>query len=150
MADEERRWVEWFADGSPGAAVMAMEYGFFAWQRALDPLINVLERGGYPLELGEVMGALADGFAEEWVKRHDNASKEAANKDATRYLITLLAGIARERLGEAIARGESGESWMRLIDQLVVTERLIDGNVSLKMALEDLAVQWGAAMPISR
>src|SRR5436190_8510409 len=56
-------WIEHFAEGSPGAAQLAIEYGFFQWQQTLQPMLAELERGQFPTAMGETLAALIDEFA---------------------------------------------------------------------------------------
>ena len=84
-------WIEHFADGSPGAAQLAIEYGFFEWQKSLNPMLAELERGKFPVAMGETLAVLIDAFAVAWVKSHKNASKDSANKDGAKHMFSLLA-----------------------------------------------------------
>ena len=93
--------------------------------------------------MGAMLGELADTFAQAWVKNHKNASKDAANKDATRHLFSLLAAHARRHLG---AVNDDAERWMAAIDLLADAERQLDSNVNMKLVLESLSVQWNQAL----
>lgn len=151
VSARELEWIRAYAEGSPGQAALAAEYKLFEWQERLAPLLDSLERGRPVMELGSVLGELADGFAAQWVKSHANASKEAANRDAAGKLLALLASEARRRAAEAIATSprmapagaHPAERWFEIIDAIAFTEREIDANVNMKLALESLAVQWG-------
>ncbi len=137
-------WVEQFAEGSPGVAKLAIEYGFYQWQQALEPMLMDLQRGKFPVALGETMAELVDAFAAAWVKAHGEktTSKDAANKDGARHLFTLLASYARRQLAAACATDPTDSPWLRAIDLLREAERELDSNVSNKLLLENLAVQW--------
>jgi DNA polymerase-3 subunit delta' len=135
-------WILGFAAGSPGMALLAIEYGFHDWHRALSPMIDRLLRGDYPADMGETLAALTGDFAERWVKSHRNASKDAANKDGMRHLMNVLACEVRSRLAAAAQRGDDAESLLRAVELMQQTERMIETNVNMKLALENLVVQW--------
>jgi DNA polymerase-3 subunit delta' len=139
----ERDWIVSFADGSPGTAVLAAEYGFHAWQEALAPMLAQLERGEYPGGLGEQLAQCIEDFAVAWVKAHKNASKDAANKDGLRHILGFLAAHARRRLSGA--DGDDARHWASVIDLIRAAEMQAAANVNLKHALENLVVQWLAA-----
>ena len=138
----ERVWIEQFADGSPGQAKIAAEFGFYQWQLALDPMIGHLERGVYPAEMGKLMTQLVKDFSDAWVKKRKNASKDAANKDGARHLLGILASYARRRLHESIQDDEAAYSFADLIDLIRETELQIETNVNQRHALDNLVVQW--------
>jgi DNA polymerase-3 subunit delta' len=143
VGKDELEWIRNFADGSPGQAQLAAEYKLYEWQLILEPLVHALDRGQPATELGATLGELVERFAQAWVKAHANASKEAANRDGTAKLLFLLASMARRRAADAVAKGTQSEPWLQLIDAIAFTEREIDANVNMKLALESLAVQWG-------
>ena len=139
--DEQRSWIERYSEGSPGRAELAVRYGFHRWRTALAPLLRELENDRFPLEMGQTMAGLVEEFAVAWVKEHDNASKDAANKDGARHLLSMLAAYARRRLAET-AGGDDPQPWLRTIDLLRAAERQLNTNVNLKLLLENLVVQW--------
>ena len=134
-------WILEFAAGSPGMALLAIEYGFHDWHRALAPMIDRVVRHEYPVELGETLAALTGDFAERWVKSHRNASKDAANKDGMRHVMNVLACEVRSRLRQS-QDGADAEPLLRAIDLLQQTERMIESNVNIKLALENFVAQW--------
>ena len=143
MSASEQVWALEFAEGSPGVAVVAMEYDFAEWQAKLDPMLADLWRGKFPVQMGATLGELADAFAKAWVANHKNASKDAANKDATRHLFALLAAHARKQLA---ALNDDVERWAVAIDLLAEAERQLDSNVNMKLLLDNLTVQWNQAL----
>ena len=144
LTPDTSAWIMQFAEGSPGLAQLAVEYGFFAWHKALAPLLAELDRGKFPVAMGETMGALVEGFSQAWVKTHGvkSTSKDAANKDGARHMFSMLASHARSRLAQSAAGGEDARIWMARIDSLRDAERELESNVNLKLLLENLAVQW--------
>jgi DNA polymerase-3 subunit delta' len=135
-------WIELFADGSPGAALLAMQYDFALWQKTLDPMLAELDRGRFPDAMGETLGKLADEFAVAWVKAHKNASKDAANKDGARHVMAILATHVRNRLAQSVTNHGNSEHWGEAIDLIRECERQIESNVNQKQALENLVAQW--------
>ncbi len=137
----ERQWIERFAAGSPGKALLAVRTGLYAWSSALEPLLREADAGKFPLALGGTMAKLVGGWAEQWVADHKNASKEAANHAAVRHLATLLSDRYRVRMRESMAKGDAatGERCARSIDRIVDAERHVATNVNMAMALEALA-----------
>lgn len=146
----EREWIERFADGAPGQAKTAAEFGFSQWQHTLDPMIGHLERGGYPAEMGKLMAQLVKDFSEAWVKSRKNASKDAANKDGARHLLAILAAYARRRLHESANNDEAASSCADLIDLVREAERQLETNVNLRHVMDNLVVQWAdlGAIPV--
>jgi hypothetical protein len=144
LGQGERTWIEPFCHGSPGLAHVAARYGFHQWQRTLDPMLRELDQGRFPAEMGQTLAQFIEDFAVAWVKDpdHPNASKDAANKDGARHVLTLLAGHARCRLAERIQQGADADPWPDVIDLISGAERQLATNVNLKLVLENLAVQW--------
>lgn len=105
-------------------------------------MIKELERGVYPAAMGETMAEIIEQFAVNWVKTHENASKDAANKDAARHMLSIIAGYARARLAQAAAKGYDPDRWTDLIELIRETERRMYANVNMKLLLENLVVQW--------
>ncbi|HRP62428.1 MAG TPA: AAA family ATPase [Phycisphaerales bacterium] len=133
---EELEWIIRFADGSPGVALIAAEYGFASWDRTLAPMLTEIDRGRFPVAMGETLAALVEEFAVAWVKKHDNASKDAANKDGLRHVLSLLATHARRNLLQDPYRASA------MIDAIRETESQAAANVNLKMVLENLSSRW--------
>ena len=143
LDDVARDWVLRFADGSPGAAQLAAEYDFFGWWTQLAPMVGQLWSGGFPTELGATLGERVETFATTWVKRHDNASKDAANKHGVNILLEMLSFSARDRLVEG---GETARRAVAVIECVRDAERSLHANVNMKQVLEDLVGQWSAAV----
>jgi DNA polymerase-3 subunit delta' len=145
----QRAWITRFCQGSPGLAELAARYGFYRWQLALDPMLRELDEGRFPAEMGQTLAAQVEEFALAWVKAHRNASKDAANKDGARCVLSMLAAHARRHLTDQVAAGRDPRPWPRVIDLIAEAEDLMAGNVNLKLALENLVVQWAqVALPV--
>jgi len=151
---QRRPWVIAFARGSIGRAELAVEYGLDEWVRQTDPLLERLSaRRGGGAELGPMLAKFADDFAAEWVKRHTNASKDAANKAAVRHVLGILGAACRRRIGELADGLDPGDPdaaeqrlrpWLRGTALLRDAEAELVSNVSPALLLDNLAVQWAA------
>jgi DNA polymerase-3 subunit delta' len=144
LDDMHRRWLLQFADGAPGMAERAIEHDMFSWMGRLDPMLKMLERGAFPVDMGAVLAELVDGYAAAWVGRNENASKDVANKDGVGLVLSLLSSHARTKLKAATGEGNSdaGARWAQVIERLRDAEREIYANVNMKQVMEDLAAQW--------
>lgn len=145
--EDERAWIMRNCQGSPGLAMLATKYGFAHWQRELDPMLAELASGRFPAEMGQTLAQLVEDFAKAWVDNHENASKDAANRDGLRHLLSLLAAHARNAL-RAACEGEGDgdyDHWLQVIDEIRNAERQGEANVNLKQVLENLVVQWAQA-----
>lgn len=142
------KWSQAFSEGSPGVALLAMEYGFHDWFKALEPMLQELDRGVFPASMGELLGTIVEEFAVAWVKRHGEkeTSKDAANKDGARHVLSLLGAHARQRLANTVGNEDTAERWATAIDLLRECERQIESNVNQKLAMDNLAAQWTAAI----
>ncbi|MCH8822111.1 MAG: DNA polymerase III subunit [Planctomycetes bacterium] len=140
----QRKWIEHFSDGSPGIAQLASENEFYNWQITLNPMLGELDDGRYPSQMGQTLAELVETFAKSWVDKHDNASKDAANKDGVRHLLNLLAAHSRKRLGECADRSDDCEYWLNVIDLLRNAEQQLYSNVNIKLLLENLVAQWAS------
>jgi hypothetical protein len=92
------------------------------------------------------LAELVGDFAERVVKENPKASKEAANRQGTRYLLLTLAARLRGAMTDAAARGDAlalalAAQRVELISRL---ESEVRANVNLKHALANLVAQWGA------
>ncbi len=139
---EQAEWLLSYAGGSPGALLEAMRDNLFEWHSAIDPRLSTLERGGAAPDLGPTMAKLVDQWAEAFVKRDANASKEAANHGAMDVLIHMLS--ERARAGLRTGKPSVGP-WLAVLDRLRDAERQAASNVNVGLLLGNLAAQWGAS-----
>ncbi|TVR99844.1 MAG: AAA family ATPase [Phycisphaerales bacterium] len=131
-------WLEAMAGGSPGAVIEATEAGLDAWDSKLRPLLEEAASGGPAIALPSQMAALTDAFAKKAVEEADNASKEAANREAVRLMLGYVASWARLKL-----RGERAdpERWASFIDAIAESESLIASNVRILNVMEFLVAR---------
>ncbi len=142
--ESQRKWIEHFSDGSPGIAQLASENRFYEWQVTLNPMLGELDDGRYPAQMGQTLGELVETFAKSWVDKHDNASKDAANKDGVRHLLNLLAAHARKRLGSCAQQSQDCDHWLGVIDLIRDAEQQMNSKVNVKLLLENLVAQWAS------
>lgn len=147
LSGPDRQWILSFAEGSPGIALLAARYGFHHWHARLKPMLDQLDRGEFPVGLGETLAELVEEFAQQWVKSNDNASKDAANKDGARHVFALLSSHARQRLRTLLQRGEPAATALHAIEVLSQAEHQLERNVNPKLLLENLVVQWAHGEP---
>ena len=142
VAPADRAFVDAFAAGSPGMAVLAAQHGIAAWDRELGPHFAAVESGRFPPGLAERLAEIADGFAKSIVDEDENASKDAANRLAVR-LLAQLAGM-RVRRGLAAAGEDPAElaRWLGASEALGEFERMVRSNANLKLAFANLVAQW--------
>jgi hypothetical protein len=143
-AGEARRWLAQFAEGSPGRAMLAIESGLLEWEREIGSRFDDLASGRGGAGFPEAMADLVKGFSESQVKRDPKASKEAANRLASRILLSILGARVRRRLVESADAGDldATDRWTDWIDRLDLADRHLDANVSLLHALADLVAGW--------
>ncbi len=155
LDDPARQWVTRFADGSLGRAQLALNRGLTAWADALLPALEQLASGRAVPELGEQAAEQVDKFAEQWVKDHANASKEAANKLGAALLASLLTVEARHRLAQTAQRVPAGDPlagdaalspWLGVIEATQAFGQRLGSNVNLKLAAAGLAADLAAAL----
>ena len=139
-------WIERYAEGSPGAALLAAKHGVHEWARELGGALRDLSRGRFVGGLGERMAELIAGCAERVVKENDRASKEAANRLGTRLLLGVLGQEVRDGIAAAVARGrpDEAERWGEVADVLVETDEQIRRNLNIKQVLALLVARWTA------
>ncbi len=144
IGQEQRDWLIRFADGAPGRFELAQTMGLFAWKRELAPRLDAADHGSFDPDLGKTMSDLVESYAQAWVDAHENASKDAANKDGARQLFALLAHRAQETL-RAAKDDAIAHRALATIDAIGEAERNIDSNVNMKFAFEDLAARLARA-----
>ena len=142
FAAEDRAFAEAFAEGSPGMAARAADHGIAAWQRELWPLLAQLESGEFTASVGDRMAEIAEEFARGIVDADENASKDAANRQAVRLLARLLGLRVRQSLARAGDDPAELARWLGASEVLAEFERHVRSNVNLKHAFANLVAQW--------
>jgi len=150
LDDAELGWLGTFAAGSIGRAKIAIEYDLLSWYRLVREGFAAMAKGQYPFELGIEFHEATNAFAEAWVKAHDNASKEAANRRATDYLLTLITQQARLALHatagkvsaeHAAARDQAERQlhpWLHVFEAAETCSAELASNVNMRIAMDHL------------
>ena len=144
---DQRSWLVEFAGGSLGQAKLAVSYDLFQWSTVVLPAIDRGLQGEYPIDLGEQMAEMINGFAKQWVDNHDGASKEAANRLAAGLMWQIIGQHARHRIHESAAEVEPEnlghaesifEPWLCVIDALSAAQQELSRNVNMGLVTEHL------------
>ncbi len=149
---EARTWVERYAEGSPGAAVVAVRHEVHLWAKELAPDLEAISRGRFVAGLGDRMAERIASCAEAVVKENDRASKEAANRLGTRLLFGVLGQHVRDGIASAVAAGDLdvAERWGTIADVLVEADEQVRRSLNLKQVLALLVARWVATWEVRR
>jgi len=140
-------WLLRCADGSPGAAERAVRFDLSSWQNQLDPMLDMLRLGEFPIEMPALLTTLVETYAKQWAREQANASRDVAQKEGNMLVLRILSAEARQALRCRCAAGEDPTRNLEVIDLLRDAERQLAGNVNWKLVLENLIVQWAAPGP---
>lgn len=138
---EHARLLLRFAQGSPGAARLALDNDLLSWQSAIGPMLDQLWESRFPAELGPTMERLIKDRAEAAVKAAPDASKDAANKFWARMMLGYVAEDVRRRLRAAPADAGIAARALAMTDAIQLAEGFLGSNVNLTLLLENLAAQ---------
>lgn len=147
LSTAARDWMLRFSAGSPGTFVLAMRGGLHEWHLRLEPLLAQLEQGRFPPNIGSVMAELVKEWSEAWVKTHENASKEAANKAGSDWIFRLLSEHFRSRLRDSVDSIRPGleSPFLVTIDLIQQAEQRVDANVNSIFVFDALAADIAGA-----
>lgn len=146
-ADEEKFLLE-FASGSPGAFSQAYERGIYVWWKQLGSLLVAAEKGQFGIDLGPAFAKLVDDLAEKLVSEGDNASKDAANKEAAGWMFRLVGNYLHRRLREAARSTKASAAtlpYLTMLDRLQDAESELAANVAATIVFDKLAAELAAA-----
>ncbi|MFI4898080.1 MAG: hypothetical protein ACIARR_09660 [Phycisphaerales bacterium JB059] len=136
LEDRERDWLVRSSGGSPGRLLRAHEGGMYAWRQGVGPMLEELDRGGYPVTLASAMSSYVDEWAKGWVKQGDplgeNRSKDNANRIGARRMLSLVAEHYREQLTRDAERAAEA------IERVAQAERTLGANVQVQFVMEEL------------
>ncbi len=144
---DQRSWLIGYVCGSLGRAQLAIEFDLFAWGKAVALGFDQISQGRFPVELGQQMAQLIDGFAKRWVQEHDGASKEAANRQAAGLMWSVIGQHARQKIAALCTdhHGSDPEAirplihpWLGVIDALGTAERNLAAGVNIGMVTDHL------------
>jgi DNA polymerase-3 subunit delta' len=150
-----KRWLVRFAAGSLGRLELAIEYDLSNWATPLLEAFDEMQRGRYPAGLAGQLSELLDGFATRWVKEHDNASKDSANRQAAGLLWTMIGQEARMRMTDLAARCPAGDPengarvlgpWLGVLDAARQAEVDLGSNINMGLVTDHLVSQMWRAL----
>lgn len=151
----QRRDLIAFAAGSLGRAQLIARFGLLAWCESIPTALDRTAQGRPVPGLGQKIFSFIDSFAADWVKAHDNASKEAANKLGADLMWSLIATHARRRIADLTDRCDPADPqaaedtlapWLNVIDAAEQAQLLLASNVNLSITCDHLAVSMMRAL----
>jgi hypothetical protein len=148
MTPEEERFLFELAAGAPGVFEAAHESGLHAWWRQVGPMLVAAEKGQYTPEMGSSMADLVSKWAEAFVDEHDNASKEAANKDAAAWMFRLVGQYIQRRIREVARLPQSAAQlrvFLTMLEKIREAEMETDSNVNASFVFEKLSGELSLA-----
>jgi DNA polymerase III delta' subunit len=152
---DHQRWLTSFAEGSLGRVSLALRYGLHEWAEGLFPAMDRLKQGHYPIDLGQQMFNRIEMFSQQWADQHENASKEAANRQGFELALILFGGYLRQQLLESAGDCPPGDlennearlsPWLEAVDALRQAEQEQASNVKLDVVTDLLAARFHRAM----
>ncbi len=140
-------WLQQFAEGSPGLALLGAEFGLYQWWQVLHPQFKQLDQGNFPSSLAEEMSKYAEEYAEKLIKNNEGASKDAANRQGVAMLVRLAGLHLRQRLLKAASANdrEALDATQRAMRTLETFEEAVRANVNLKLVMSSLVAAWSQA-----
>lgn len=144
VPSERRAWLLRYAEGSPGMVDLALKHGVAEWADEIRPQLDLLSRGRFAAGIADRWAEIIGDAAEAIVKERPRASKEAANRLATRLLFNVLGERIREELRAAAEDddAEEIERWSSVADALAGADEEVRRHLNLKQVLANLAAQW--------
>ena len=155
LGPKGRSWLSAFAAGSLGRAQLALDHDLAEWAQTILPGFDALAQGRPEGGLGPAMEARIKAFAEGWVKKYKQASKEAANKNAAGLMFRLVTTHARQQMVTAAAACDPSDPdaaeaalhpWTRLIDHVGTAESRLASNVHLGLLCDGLVADAAGAL----
>ncbi|MCS7033383.1 MAG: DNA polymerase III subunit delta' [Phycisphaerae bacterium] len=122
--------------GSLGLSLRWQEDGVIAAAQELARRIDRLPESA--VDLATFLKESADDYAEKQLARDEHASKDQVTREGAVVLLNAAAEHLRRRLGET-ADPEKLQQLCHRIEAAITTERYIDSNVTLALALEQFA-----------
>ena len=128
------------SEGSLGLAMRWLEDGVVDGAGELERRLEAIESSGSAGDLDHWFKKAADDYATRQLARDPLGSKDQATREALALYLRLAAQRFRRRLGELEHDPAALEQACGAIDAIVLTEEYVDANVSVALALQQLAV----------
>jgi DNA polymerase-3 subunit delta' len=126
------------AGGSLGLAIRWIEDGVIVFAEALEQKIDDLLAGRGSGDFAEWMKKAAEDYAEKQLARDELASKDQATREGLALYVQLAGEHIRRRLRDE-ADPDAQTRLCDAIDALARADQYLDANVSIPIALADLA-----------
>lgn len=156
LDDFMHNWLVSFSGGSLGRAQNAIEYNLMTWAMNVLPEVKAMrEQGRYPFGLGDEMAEAQDIYAKRWVDEHENASKEAANRQAAHLMFTVITQYARQQIANAAADCDPNDPiateaalapWLGAIEAVQQAEAELASHLNISLISEHLVAQLMRAL----
>lgn len=151
LSPAQRSWILEYASGSLGRLKLALDYELWRWAGIVLPALEQMEKGRLPPDLGAQMSQGLQEFARLWVERHENASREAANRLGAGLMLALIAQYAC-RCIESLASGGAGSSrlegqrqrlerWVGVLEAIRLIEAELGANLNLSLVCDHLVLK---------
>jgi DNA polymerase-3 subunit delta' len=125
-------------DGSLGTALQWIADGLLPPARAVADAIDAILDGKPTPDLAELLRKSAQLQIEKILARDELTSKDSAMRDALGIFLSIASRQLRQRLREGDA--DLIETACQAIDLLAQTEKYLDANVNVSLALEQLGI----------
>ncbi|MDP7347864.1 MAG: hypothetical protein QF735_06515 [Phycisphaeraceae bacterium] len=154
-AGTQRDWVVHFAGGSLGRAQLAVQYDLFDWAQAVVPALSGMASRQFDAALGSDIASRIDEFAQQWVKAHPNASKDAANRRGAELMWVLITQHARAELARAAGQHatlaaaqleQRLKPWLAVIDAVHEAQAMLRSHLNMGMVCDHLCLAMNQAM----
>jgi hypothetical protein len=144
--DGDRPWLSMWANGAPGMAAQAEQYGLKDWHDALEPMCDRLDAGVWVPNMAESMQSWVDAWANERIQENPKASKEAMGRDGTELLLRMLASRVRKAMLRCSDAGDvqGAARQSDLVDLLAETEHRIGSSLNRRHVFDSLVASWAA------
>ena len=146
IRDGDRPWLEQWANGAPGMAAQAQQYGLKHWHDAIDPICDQLDSGVWVSTAAETMQSWIDAWTDERISENPKASREAAGRDGTELLLRMLSSRVSTVLLRCADAGdvEGAHRQSCIADLLADTEQRIGSSLNRRHVFDSLIASWAA------
>jgi DNA polymerase-3 subunit delta' len=157
LTQSQRATLLEFADGSLGRLALALRYDIVSWSQQVFVALDEMSRGRYPTDLGPRLAQMIDDAARQRVQEEDNASKEAANKQAAGLMWSMIGQYLRRRIRELSGSCDPSDPvtaeailgpWLRAIDAIGVAESELASNVNMALVADHVVSKLYRALRV--
>ncbi|MDP6152282.1 MAG: hypothetical protein QF785_02810, partial [Phycisphaeraceae bacterium] len=138
-----------------GRAQLAVQYDLFDWAQAVVPALSGMASRQFDAALGSDIASRIDEFAQQWVKAHPNASKDAANRRGAELMWVLITQHARAELARAAGQHatlaaaqleQRLKPWLAVIDAVHEAQAMLRSHLNMGMVCDHLCLAMNQAM----